>query len=97
MWNQVSVQWLSLDTTLEWYHKIDDFVAMPRFIPRGRNISTDIGTPALGPQRNQLPQDLDVTFFFDYVKGINFVSPVLIVSFPNYYLFSIQLTFSTKL
>ena len=69
MWNEVSLQWLGVDTTLEWYHKIDSFVAMPRFIPRGRNKTTDIGMPALGPQMNQLPQDLDVTFFFDYVKG----------------------------
>jgi hypothetical protein len=70
MWNQVSLMWLAANTTVEWYHKIDNFVAMPRFIPNGRNISTDIGISALGPQNNQLPQDLDVTFVFDYVKGI---------------------------
>ena len=30
---------------------------------------TDLGQPALGPFRDQLPQDLNVTFFFDYEKA----------------------------
>ena len=30
---------------------------------------TDLGLPALGPFRDQLPQDLNVTFFFDYQKA----------------------------
>ena len=30
---------------------------------------TDLGLPALGPNRDQLPQDLNVTFFFNYLKA----------------------------
>ena len=34
-----------------------------------RDPLTDLGQPALGPFRDQLPQDLNVTFFFDYEKA----------------------------
>ena len=74
MWNKVSQLWLGINTTAEWYHRIKEFVAIPRFIPFGRNVTTDKGMPALGPQRNQLPQDLPVTFFFDYVQGAHHCS-----------------------
>ena len=70
MWNRVSVEWFAVNTTIEWYHQIDRFVVMPRFINRGLDTMTNKGMPGLGPDRNQLPQDLNVTFFFDYVKGI---------------------------
>ena len=34
-----------------------------------RDPLTDLGLPALGPNRDQLPQDLNVTFFFGYEKA----------------------------
>ena len=34
-----------------------------------RDPLTDLGMPALGPHKDQLPQDLNVTFFFEYVKA----------------------------
>ena len=34
-----------------------------------RDTETDLGMPALGPNKDQLPQDLNVTFFFDYTRG----------------------------
>ena len=34
-----------------------------------RDPLTDLGLPALGPNRDQLPQDLNVTFFFNYLKA----------------------------
>ena len=34
-----------------------------------RDPLTDLGLPALGPNRDQLPQDLNVTFFFEYQKA----------------------------
>ena len=69
--NEVSEYTLVVASQLEWYHQISGFLAMPRFIPRGRNLSADPGIAALGPNSNQLPQDRNVTFFFDYNKGRN--------------------------
>ena len=34
-----------------------------------RDPLTDPGLPALGPFKDQLPQDLNVTFFFGYNKA----------------------------
>ena len=34
-----------------------------------RDPLTDLGLPALGPNKDQLPQDLNVTFFFNYLKA----------------------------
>ena len=34
-----------------------------------RDPQTDLGMPALGPNQDQLPRDLNVTFFFEYVKA----------------------------
>ena len=34
-----------------------------------RDPLTDKGLRALGPDRNQLPKDLNVTFFFDYNRA----------------------------
>jgi hypothetical protein len=37
--------------------------------PSPRDPTTDLGMAALGPNKDQLPQDLNVTFFFEYEKG----------------------------
>ena len=72
MWNLVSIQWLGAEDEIEWYHSIKDFVVLPRYIPLGKDTSTDPGLPPMGPNNNQLPQDLNVTFFFDYSKGYHY-------------------------
>ena len=69
MWNPLSVQWLGKDETLEWYQKIKNFQVFPKYILPGRDIGTDPGMPALGPEGNILPKDRNVTLFFDYQKG----------------------------
>ena len=66
------------------FPQIDGFVAIPKYILKGRYDSvsldlmtafftrdplTDPGLPALGPFKDQLPQDLNVTFFFGYNKA----------------------------
>ena len=70
MSNLVSEQWLGSEDTVEWYHSITDFIALPRYIPSGKDPATDPGLPAMGPDNNQLPQDLNVTFFFVSVNLI---------------------------
>lgn len=40
-----------------------------RYIPQGKDEDTDPGMAAMGPDKNQLPLDRKVTFFFDYAKG----------------------------
>ena len=72
MWNLVSTQWLVAENMVEWYHKITDFEVLPRYIPLGRDVDTDPGLEPMGANKNQLPQDLNVTFFFDYLKGVTF-------------------------
>ena len=72
MWNLVSIQWLVAENMVEWYHKITDFEVLPRYIPLGRDVNTDPGLEPMGANKNQLPQDLNVTFFFDYLKGVIF-------------------------
>ena len=61
----MSEQWLAADELFEWFHKIEAFFVHPKFIPKGQ----EKAMIALGPNQNQLPQDLEVTFFFSYVKG----------------------------
>ena len=69
IWNQVSRQWLGAENMVEWYHQITGFVVLPRYIPLGKDVNTDPGEPPMGPNKDQLPQDLNVTFFFDYSIG----------------------------
>ena len=54
---------------MEWYSAINNFVAIPRFIPAGLDAETHEGFPAFGPNADLLPLDVNVTFFFDYDKG----------------------------
>ena len=51
------------------YDKIVGFRAIPRYIPDGLDPDTHGGFGALGPDKNQLPRDYNVTFFFDYITG----------------------------
>ena len=69
MWNLVSTQLLGAENMVEWYHGITSLEVLPRYIPLGRDVDTDPGSPPMGPNNDQLPQDLNVTFFFDYSKG----------------------------
>ena len=78
IWNQVSSLVLGSEDTVEWYSAINNFVAIPRFIPPGLDASTHEGFPAFGPNNDLLPLDVNVTFFFDYDKGF---SDILLDSF----------------
>ena len=69
MWNKVSKMVLSYEKDIEWFQSIVQFAVLPKFIPKGRDALTDEGILALGPNRDQLPADRNVTFFFDYAKG----------------------------
>ena len=69
MWNKVSSLVLGSENTVEWYSAINNFVAIPRFIPAGLDPETHEGFPAFGPNNDLLPLDVNVTFFFDYDKG----------------------------
>ena len=69
MWNLVSVQWFAGNEFIEWFHKITAFEVLPRYIPLGRDTETDPGLPPMGINNDQLPQDLNVTFFIAYEKG----------------------------
>ena len=60
---------LGSESTVEWYSAINNFVAIPRFIPAGLDANTHEGFPAFGPNNDLLPLDVNVTFFFDYDKG----------------------------
>ena len=40
-----------------------------RYIPVGEDDLTHPGLEAMGPDRNQLPIDRNVTFFFSYTEG----------------------------
>ena len=64
MWNLVSLQWLGAEDIVEWYHAITEFEVLPRYIPLGRDVDTDPGLEPMGVDKNQLPQDLNVTFLF---------------------------------
>ena len=35
MWNLVTEQWIGADQTCEWYNSIQEFTAIPRWIPKG--------------------------------------------------------------
>ena len=35
MWNLVTEQWIGTDQTSEWYNSIQEFTAIPRWIPKG--------------------------------------------------------------
>ena len=61
---------LGSNDTVEWYSAITKFVAIPRFIPAGLDPETHEGFPAFGPNNDLLPLDVNVTFFFDYDKGL---------------------------
>ena len=41
----------------------------PLFLSIGQDVSTHTGLMGFGPDKNMLPLDVDVTFFFDYVKA----------------------------
>ena len=90
MWNLVTEQWIGTDQTSEWYNSIQEFTAIPRWIPKGfysdketkYHVSfyivlkllgmdplTHSGLSGFGPSYDMLPLDVNVTFFFDYVKG----------------------------
>ena len=84
MWNLVSTQWLVSENMVEWYHKITDFEVLPRYIPLGRDVDTDPGLEPMGVNKNQLPQDLNVTFLFGYLKGVIFLL-TLHITFPGSY------------
>ena len=78
MWNLVSTQWHYAADSVEWYHEITNLIVLPRFIPLGKDLSTDPGLPPLGPNKDQLMQDLNVTFFFDYSLGkLTFIKFIL--------------------
>ena len=82
-------QWIGTDQTSEWYNSIQEFTAIPRWIPKGfysdkkkYHVSlyivlkllgmdplTHSGLSGFGPSYDMLPLDVNVTFFFDYVKG----------------------------
>ena len=74
VWNLVSSQELGSNNTVEWYSAINNFVAIPRFIPAGLDANTHEGFPAFGPNNDLLPLDVNVTFFFDYDKGLSLIS-----------------------
>ena len=69
MWNLVSEMVVGSEDMVEWYCAINNFVAIPRFIPPGLDSRTHEGFPAFGPNNDLLPLDVNVTFFFDYDKG----------------------------
>ena len=45
------------------------FQVIYRYIPVGEDDLTYPGLEAMGPDRNQLPIDRNVTFFFSYTEG----------------------------
>ena len=73
------------DITLIWYQSITDFVVIPKFIPQGTLLQyfniliqkrytgldplTHDGYFGFGPKKDQLPTDVNVTFFFEYEKA----------------------------
>ena len=82
---------LGSNDTVEWYSAITKFVAVPRFIPAGLDPETHEGFPAFGPNNDLLPLDVNVTFFFDYDKGLftyrkndSFIYNFIFFSFRNY-------------
>ena len=55
---------------LEMYNKGNKPVqVIYRYIPVGEDDLTHPGLEAMGPDRNQLPIDRNVTFFFSYTEG----------------------------
>ena len=58
----------SLQVTI--YEKIKDFAVVPTYIPSHLDKHTAMGLPAMGKEKNQLPLDYNVTFFFTYTQGI---------------------------
>ena len=75
---------LGSENTVEWYSAINNFVAIPRFIPPGLDANTHEGFPAFGPNNDLLPLDVNVTFFFDYDKGF-YLFYVLLDSFRIFF------------
>ncbi len=51
----------------KWLNNVPQVEA--RYIPQGKDEDSDPGMAAMGPDKNQLPLDRKVTFFFDYAKG----------------------------
>ena len=70
IWNFVSEMFFGYGYKIEFFQSIVQLVVMPRFIPAGMDPLKHPGVGALGPDRNQMPLDRNVTFFFDYAKGL---------------------------
>ena len=69
MWNEVSESWIGSNETGQWFHSIDQFVVTPKWIPKGMDSLTHEGILGFGENNDLLPMDVNVTFFFDYVKA----------------------------
>ena len=60
-------QKLFLQVTI--FEQIKDFQIILKYIPKVLDQSSHPGFMAGGPEKNKLPQDTNVTFFFDYLQG----------------------------
>eukprot|EP00094_Tigriopus_californicus_P011733 TCALIF_11336-PA protein Name:"Similar to lov-1 Location of vulva defective 1 (Caenorhabditis elegans)" AED:0.02 eAED:0.02 QI:96/0.94/0.83/1/0.71/0.80/36/119/3138 len=67
MYNKVSNQTLQKSMTI--YNLIMNFTAAPKWVPNGMDENIDEPQEPLGPDKNQLPLDRNVTFVFDYTQG----------------------------
>lgn len=52
------------------YNLIMNFSTAPKWVPNGMDENIDEPQEPLGPDKNQLPLDRNVTFVFDYVQGL---------------------------